>query len=115
MNEKRQKEKIVRMSSEEIKQAHRRGDFGETDWKRLDAMTDKELEEAVSNDPDAAPLVDPSFWQDAKVVMPESKMDIHIRLDPDIVAFFKKGGPGYQTRMNAVLRTYVEAHRDEHS
>jgi len=115
MNKKRQKENIARMSLEEIRQAHRRGDFGETDWERLDSMTDEDIEAAVANDPDAAPLVDSSFWQDAKVVMPEAKMDIHIRLDSDIVAFFKKGGPGYQTRMNAVLRSYVEAHRNKRS
>ena len=40
-----------------------------------------------------------------------NKVDIHMRLDPDIVEFFKKEGPGYQSRINAVLRTYMEARK----
>ncbi|MFB3786416.1 MAG: BrnA antitoxin family protein [bacterium] len=97
------------MTLAEIKQAHQRGDYGKTDWKRVEALTDEEIEEAVRGDPDAAPLLDQDFWKRAKIVKPRNKVDIHMRLDPDIVEFFKKEGPGYQSRINAVLRSYVEA------
>ena len=43
------------------------------------------------------------------MVMPPSKMGIYIRLDEDILAFFKAGGRGYQARINAVLRSYMKA------
>ncbi len=42
--------------------------------------------------------------------MPEKKVALSLRLDPGVVAWFKKQGRGYQTRINAVLRSYVEAH-----
>lgn len=56
--------------------------------------------------------LDEDFWMNARVVYPEGpKKQLTIRLDPDIVAFFKTQGRGYQSRINAVLRSYVEAHR----
>lgn len=105
------KEKIVRFTAEELDDRRRRGLPTGTDWKRVEALTDEEIEEAVRNDPDSAPLLDKDFWKHAKIVKPRNKVDIHMRLDPDIVEFFKKEGPGYQSRINAVLRTYVEACR----
>jgi hypothetical protein len=55
--------------------------------------------------------LDEAFWTNAKVVMPRSreKTQITAKFDADVVDWFKKGGRGYQTRMNAVLRTYFEA------
>ena len=61
------KEKLVRMTLDEIQQAHQRGDYGKTDWKRVEALTDEEIEEAVRNDSDAAPLLDKDFWKNAKI------------------------------------------------
>lgn len=46
----------------------------------------------------------------ARWVMPEKKVPISFRVDPDVLAFFKAGGEGYQSRMNAVLRGYVRGH-----
>jgi uncharacterized protein (DUF4415 family) len=51
------------------------------------------------------------FWKNAPVVMPRTKTSVHLRLDTDIVEWFKAGGKGHLTRMNAVLRAYVEAHK----
>ncbi|MCT8266651.1 BrnA antitoxin family protein [Afifella sp. JA880] len=53
------------------------------------------------------------FWKNAKIVYPDSraKKQLTLRLDADIVEFFKAEGRGYQTRMNAVLRSYVDAVR----
>ena len=63
--------------------------------------------------PPGPPLPD-DFWKHAKVVYPEGpKEATTIRFDADILAWFKSQGRGYQTRMNAVLRSYVDAHKDE--
>lgn len=70
-------------------------------------MSDAEIEAAVADDPDAAPL--DINWSRASVVVPPRKQAISIRLDEDVVAFFKHGGDGYQSRINAVLRSYIQA------
>ena len=69
--------------------------------------------------PDAAvdtsdiPALDVAFWNNARVVMPErGKRQLTVRLDGDVLDWFKAQGKGYQTRMNAVLRSYYEAHRE---
>lgn len=81
-----------------------------TDWAALDAMSEEELEAAIASDPDD-PGNDPTFWEKAVPVYPVPKARITMRLDRDIVDFFKRQGAGYQTRIQAVLRAYVEAHR----
>lgn len=79
---------------------------GKTDWARVDALTDEEITEAVANDPDAVPIdID---WSDAVLVVPPRKKAISIRVDEDVLDFFKREGEGYQRRMNAVLRSYME-------
>ncbi|MCA8932264.1 MAG: BrnA antitoxin family protein, partial [Rhodospirillaceae bacterium] len=56
------------------------------------------------------PTLGPDFWQTAKVVHPDGgKERLTVRFDRDIVDWFRAQGRGYQTRMNAVLRAYVEA------
>ena len=52
-----------------------------------------------------------SFFKRAKVRMPKRKQSVSLRLDPDVLDWFKHQGRGYQTRMNAILRAYVEAHQ----
>lgn len=60
------------------------------------------------------PALPDDFWKHAKVVYPEApKEQITVRLDADILEWFKTQGRGYQTRMNAVLRSYVDAHKNE--
>jgi uncharacterized protein (DUF4415 family) len=72
-------------------------------------LTDKEIEEAVRNNPDAVPLdVD---WSDAVLVIPPKKKAISIRVDEDVLDYFKNEGAGYQRRMNAVLRSYMQQKR----
>ena len=54
-----------------------------------------------------------AFWKNARVVMPgRGKRQLTVRLDGDVLDWFKAQGKGYQTRMNAVLRSYYEAHRE---
>lgn len=79
-----------------------------TDWKRLRTMTDKEVHAAVVGDPDVRPT-DESFWKNARVVMPKPKETVTIRLDADLLAWFRRER-GYQTRINAILRAYMNAH-----
>jgi uncharacterized protein (DUF4415 family) len=76
---------------------------GATDLKRLRAMRDDEI------DFSDIPQLGKSFWKAAKLVMPEPKDRLTIRVDHDIVQWLKKRGPGYQTRINAILRSYMEA------
>jgi uncharacterized protein (DUF4415 family) len=79
---------------------------GKTDWAAVDALTDEEITRAVANDPDAVPLdID---WSDAVLVIPPKKQAISIRVDEDVLNFFKKEGDGYQRRINAVLRSYMQ-------
>jgi uncharacterized protein (DUF4415 family) len=86
----------------------KRGDRrkGKTDWARVDALTDEDIAKAVANDPDAVPIdID---WSDAVLVIPAKKKAISIRVDEDVLNFFKKEGDGYQRRINAVLRSYMQ-------
>ena len=93
---------ITRRSAADLKR-------GKTDYRRLRHMTDRDIANAAERDKDAARLdID---WSSAEVVVPEAKQAISIRLDRDIVEFFKGTGPGYQTKINAVLRSYVQHER----
>lgn len=56
------------------------------------------------------PETDENFWENATVHLPKPKQSLTIRLDYEIVEWFKEEGPGYQTKINAVLRSYVKAH-----
>ena len=51
------------------------------------------------------------FWKSARVVMPSGKTSVHLRLDRDVVEWFRTRGKGHLTRMNAVLRAYVDAEK----
>lgn len=55
--------------------------------------------------------VDDAFWQNAELQMPQAKTSVHLRLDADVLAWFRSQGRGHLTRMNAVLRSYMEAHK----
>lgn len=78
-----------------------------TDWVRVDALTDEEIEAAVRDDPDAPPLVNEDWFASATLVMPRPKEQISIRLDRDVLEHFRKY-PRYQTRINAILRAVME-------
>ena len=80
----------------------------QTDWERVKNMTEAEIEAAAASDVDAQPT-DSAFWANAEVVIPQRKRAISLRVDSDVLEWFKSHGRGYQTRMNAVLRAYMEA------
>jgi uncharacterized protein (DUF4415 family) len=75
-----------------------------TDWKRIDAMRDSDI------DLSEMPELGPEFFANA-ILWPGPKKQITLRIDPDVLAFFRKHGRGYQTTINAVLRKYVEAQK----
>lgn len=96
----------TRITLDEIRLKRARGEKSETDWARIDALSDEDIERAMRDDPDWAGFEEID-WSKAEVVFPTPKKSISIRVDQDVVDFFKATGKGYQTRMNAVLRHYV--------
>jgi len=74
------------------------------------AMRERGEDQTSPEAPEAKPLGE-EFWKSARVVMPSGKTSVHLRLDSDIVDWFKTQGKGHLTRMNAVLRAYVEAQK----
>jgi uncharacterized protein (DUF4415 family) len=81
-----------------------------TDWERVRSMTEEEIERNAAEDPDNPPWTEED-WKNARVVFPQGKAPVTLRLDRDIIAWFKLEGSGYQTRINAVLRGFVEAQK----
>lgn len=73
-----------------------------SDWKRIDTMRDEDID--FSDIPEQGP----DFFANA-ILWPGTKQQITLRLDPDVLKFFRKQGRGYQTTINAVLRKYMEA------
>ena len=74
-----------------------------TDWAFLSDQSDQGI------DFSDIPRLTPEFWSKAKLRMPQKKESITLRLDPEVVAWFRRFGRGYQTRMNAVLCSYMKA------
>jgi len=75
-----------------------------TDWKRLKEMSDKDI------DLDDIPELGDEFFKHAQLQLP-TKQAVTMRLDSDVLAWFKQQGKGYQTRINKLLRKYMETHQ----
>ena len=73
----------------------------ETDWNRIDSMKDEEIN--LSDIPELGE----EFFRNAALVMPERKSSVTLRLDREVLEWFKSRGKGYQTRINAILKAYV--------
>ncbi len=96
--------RITRVSDKDVRKLR-----GRTDWERVRAMTDDAVEAAAEADPDAR-ITNAEFWRSARLVVPAGpKKQITLRLDADLVEWFRAEGGRYQTRMNAVLRAYMDA------
>jgi uncharacterized protein (DUF4415 family) len=78
-----------------------------TDWNRLRSLSGRQIRRAIESHPEARPT-DAEFWKKARVVIPAAKQTITIRLDADLLEWLRKQ-KGYQTRINAVLRTFMDA------
>ena len=76
-----------------------------TNWAKIDALKDKAI------DTSDIPELGKAFFKRAILRLPEPKTAVTIRLDQQVLKWFKAKGPGYQTRINALLRAYMEAHK----
>ena len=74
-----------------------------TNFKKLAKMKDSEI------DFSDIPEMDSTFFKNAELIIPEHKKSISLRIDSDVLKWFKKKGTGYQTKMNAVLRMFMDA------
>jgi uncharacterized protein (DUF4415 family) len=100
--------RIVRYTAEELAEKRRRGQT-HSDWAKAAAMTSEEIEAQVAADPDEAGMV--VDWDSVTVELPKPKADLHMRIDRDVLDYFRSTGKGYQTRINAVLSSYVDRMR----
>ncbi|NJK65543.1 MAG: BrnA antitoxin family protein [Microcoleus sp. SU_5_3] len=81
----------------------------QTDWQRLDAMTDDDID--LTDCPEITPE------QFAKAIVrrglpaAKNKAQVTLRVDSDVLEWFKSQGRGYQTQINTLLRAYMEAHK----
>ncbi len=104
------KEKIVRYTSEEIEKMP-----GQTDWEKVDSITDEDLDKIVKNDPDDVYLTDEDFasgkWVSRRVESKKQPVTIH--LDEDVLEFFRKKGKEYQSQINHALRAFMTAQQEK--
>src|SRR5436190_1450834 len=77
-----------------------------TNWNRLRRLSDADIRAGIDAD---AHSTDEEFWKGAKVVLPCRKQVVTMRLDADLLEWFRRQ-QGYQTRINAILRAYMKAH-----
>jgi len=77
---------------------------GRADLARLRLMRESDI--ARTSPPELAHLP-PDFWEEAELILPVTKQAISLRVDEDVLAWFRSLDPRYQTRMNAVLRSYM--------
>ena len=82
---------------------------GRADLNRLRRATERDIRRTAP--PELSDLPG-DFWAEAVVVNPVPKQPISLRVDRDVLAWFKSQGPRYQSRINAVLRSYVVAMRE---
>mgnify|MGYP001767465770 CR=1 FL=1 len=102
-------EAIKRFSENELRERLARGE-DKSDLARVRAMTNDEILRLAASDPDDD--VSEIDWSHVTVTLPRAKQGVFLRLDPDVLDFFRAAGAGYQTRINAVLKAYVEAKRN---
>jgi len=85
----------------------RRDRRGRADLPRLRRMSEREIRQ--TSPVELADLPE-DFWDNAQLVVPSAKQPISLRVDEDVLAWFKAQGPRYQSRMNAVLRSFMTSH-----
>jgi len=97
----------VRYSADELAAMVARGD-DRTDWDRVKRTTSAEIEAQAKADGDLAP----EGWQHNAIMgLPPKKEPVNLRIDSDVLDWFRQSGKGYQTRMNNVLRAFVTSRR----
>lgn len=104
----KKKTNTVRYTANQIKAKIARGE-DRTNWRKANAVTAKKLEASMKSDPDE--LAGEPDWTQAVAGLPSPKDHINIRIDHDVLQWFKSHGKGYQTLMNNVLRAFVKSRR----
>ena len=102
----RKKSDTVRYTDKQIKTKIARGE-DRTDWRKGQAMTGKKLEASIRADADD--VQGEPDWTKAIMGVPAPKDHINIRIDHDVLEWFRASGRGYQTLMNNVLRAFVQS------
>ena len=108
----RKKSDTVRYTAKQINAKIQRGE-DRTDWRKANAMTGKKLETSIQDDPDD--VRGHPDWTKAVMGVSVPKDHINIRIDHDVLEWFKANGRGYQTLMNNVLRAFVQARQQSSS
>jgi uncharacterized protein (DUF4415 family) len=80
----------------------------QTDWERIDKLADEEI------DTSDIPPLDESFFAKASLRMPQSQVSVAMRVDADLLDWFKAQGEEFESLINAALRSYVEEHKEQH-
>ena len=106
----RKKSDTVRYSDKQIKAKIARGD-DRTDWRKAKSANGRKLEASIRADIDD--VQEPPDWTKAIAGLPAPKDHINIRLDHDVLEWFRSSGKGYQTFMNDVLRAFVQSRRQQ--
>lgn len=101
----------MRYTAEELQDMRRRGE-DRTDWAKVDATTEQELAASIAADPDD--VHEEPDWANAIKRLPPLGKKVNVPIDADVLEWFKAAaGRGYRTRINAVLRLYVEQRKGE--
>ena len=100
--------KLMKRYTTKQLRAMREAGQDQTDWERINSMSEQSLNQAIAEDEDWSDI--PQDWyQAAELHMPGQKKQLTLRLDQDVFDWFYNQGKGYQTRMNAALRAFMEA------
>jgi uncharacterized protein (DUF4415 family) len=83
----------------------------QTEWARLETLADDDID--LSDSPEIAPELFAKAVVRRGLKPVTRKSQLTLRLDSDVLTFFKGQGRGYQTRINALLRAYMDAHREQ--
>jgi uncharacterized protein (DUF4415 family) len=83
----------------------------QTDWQRLDAMTDEDID--LSDCPEVTPEMFAKAVVQRGLPVTRNKTQVTLRIDSDVLEWFKSQGRGYQTQINQLLRAYMDAHQSQ--
>ena len=109
----KKKKHTVSYTAKELAAMRRRG-ASRSDWAKSAAKTQAQIRASIAVDSDEANMV--VDWDEATLDLPQPKATLNMRVDRDVLEFFKKTGRGYQTRINAILRSYFEhSHQSDRS
>jgi len=98
----------LRYSGDEIDAMLAHGE-SRTDWNAVTSMTEEQLEASIAVDPDDTH--EPVDWTRTVTGLPAGKRDVHLRIDADVLDWFRQTGCGYQTRINNALRAFMESRK----